>query len=122
MNVYIYQADLYCEECGEDIKRRMRRWENPPGARSEETFDSDEMPKGPNGSGGGESDSPCHCASREDCLNAITLSDGTKIGCWLENDLTQEGVRSLQESIRERPDNEVIQLWQEWYSEELAWA
>src|SRR5262245_39730866 len=108
MKVYMYQADLYCEECGEGLKERI--W----GAHDlqillgedfdpndETTWDSDEYPKGPYLEGGGESDSPCHCGSHGDCCNAITLENGSKVGAFLENPLTTHGLDYVQNAIQE---------------------
>ena len=114
MEVYIYQADLWCEDCGKAIKRECRKTgDRPENWRDETTFDSDQYPKGPYSDGGGESDCPEHCAAGDDCLNAIILSDGTKIGAWLENDLTPYGVAYVKDAIRE--GGEVSELWREFY-------
>jgi hypothetical protein len=114
MNAYIYNADIYCEDCGEAIRKELTREgsapENPDDERS---YDSDEFPKGPYPDGGGESDSPQHCGSGEGCLNAIELSDGHKIGAWLENELTMEGVAYVQEAISE--GGEVAEMWRGFY-------
>lgn len=76
MDAYIYQADLWCEDCIEAIKRELAKPEHV-NENDEGTYDSDEWPKGPFADGGGESDTPCHCA-----------------GChvYLDNPLTSEGV------------------------------
>jgi hypothetical protein len=84
MLVYVYQAALYCEPCGEAIRSDLRK----AGARFDESdegsFDSDEYPKGPTDEG--ESDSPSHC---------------TACGKFLETELTPEGDRYVRESIAE---------------------
>ena len=97
--VYMYQAALYCEECGEGIRRRLdEEGATPENPEDETSYDSDEYPKGPEEPSA--SDTPQHCDCGEDCLNAIefTRYDATiggpvpwKIGAWLENDLTEEG-------------------------------
>jgi hypothetical protein len=119
MNAYIYDADVYCEECAEKIRRRIR-WEgHAPACEHDQTsYDSGEFPKGPFTDGGGESDCPQHCGNHEHCLNAITLSDGTKVGAFLENPLTTDGVRYVAEAIEESP-SEVTELWADFYREEL---
>lgn len=121
MRAYIYCADIYCEDCGRAIRKRIKAEgfapENP---RDESSYDSDEYPKGPFDDGGGESDTVQHCGSHADCLNALTLSDGSKVGAWLENPLTSHGAAHVAESIADDPDNEVCKLWAEWYREELA--
>ena len=122
MNTYIYAADIFCEDCGEAIRKRITQEGNAPANPDDEySYDSDEFPKGPYPNGGGESDSPEHCGSLGYCINAIELSDGTKVGAWLENDLTIEGAHYVEEAIEDDPDNEVCQLWAEWYAEEISY-
>lgn len=120
MNFYVYQADVWCEDCGRDIRRRIRKEGNAPeNPRDESSYDSDEYPKGPYPGDQEESDSPRHCGSGEECLNAIELSDGRKIGAWLDNPLTSHGLLYVACAVRDNPDNEVSQLWAEWYSDAL---
>lgn len=82
-NVYMFAAALYCEPCGEAIKA-----DTPKPAHADEgnehTFDSDEWPKGPYGDGGGEADTPQHCAA---CNK------------FLENPLTGHGYAYLREQL-----------------------
>lgn len=111
MNAYIYQAAIYCEDCALAICKRLKAEGN---RRSD---DSDEWPLRSSAEGGGEADSPEHCDSGEDCLNAIDLADGRKIGAWLENDLTSEGVAYVREAVIK--GGEVAELWALWYSDEL---
>jgi hypothetical protein len=119
MDAYFYCADIYCEDCGRAIKKRIRKEGNAPAdPRDETSYDSDEYPKGPYDDGGGESDSPEHCGSGADCINALELSDGTKVGCWLENPLTSDGARYVAEAVKE--GGEVSELWAEWYKEEIS--
>ena len=114
MKEYIYAADCYCEACGEDIRRRLiQEGKAPKDPADEWSYDSDEFPKGPYEIG--EVDLPEHCGSGPDCLNAYVLQDGTKIGCWMENDLTEAGILYVREYMRDDPDNEVTQLWATWY-------
>lgn len=123
METYIYAADIYCEACGEDIRRRLTaEGKAPKHPDRQGTYDSDEFPKGPFSDGGGECDGPQHCAAQEECLNALVLPSGNKVGAWLENPLTEEGVRYLREMIAESygKKNEVTQFWQEVYAEELG--
>ena len=126
-DVYMFQGALYCEDCGEDIRARLRKeGKVPEDEDDEESFDSDEFPKGPYSDGGGESDSVQHCDSGGECLNAIKLPCGSKIGAWLGNDLTGEGDRWLAESIREsifKDDahgRQVNRLWRLKYSDPLS--
>lgn len=114
MKAYVYAADIYCEDCGEAIRERITREGLAPKNPGDEwSYDSDEYPKGPYCDGGGESDCPQHCGAGPDCFNAIELSDGTKIGAWLENKLTTDGVDYVNEEIQE--GGEVAEIWAEFY-------
>ncbi|MDO8705370.1 MAG: hypothetical protein Q7J84_10535 [Sulfuricaulis sp.] len=110
MNVYIFQAALLCEACGEAQRAALQadcptcggehanlpyvdcRSYYPPGQggacmpdpRSESEYDSDDYPKGPYPDGGGEADSPQHC---DQC------------GVFLENSLTRHGYDYVREAI-----------------------
>ncbi len=86
MDAYIYEADLYCSDCIEEIKKNIPIEEVPEDTGDENTFDSDDYPKGPYPDGGGEADSPQHCA---------------KCGIFLENDLTSDGMNWLYSTIIE---------------------
>lgn len=48
MDAYIYNADIYCEECGEAIRTRLTCPGDPDDERS---YDSDKYPKGLTGVG-----------------------------------------------------------------------
>ena len=100
---YLYQADLYYNDCGRAIADRLYL----AGQRSD---DSDTMPQYvPNG--GGEADSPQHCGSGAGCKDAIVLRQKSpitgkrttyRIGAWLENDLTEAGRAYVREAVRDR--------------------
>ena len=126
-DVYMFQGALLCEDCGRDVQDNLRKkGKAPEDEDDEESFDSDDFPKGPFGDGGGEADSIHHCDSNGECLNAIKLPCGSKIGAWLGNDLTSEGDRWLAESIREsifKDDahgRQVNRLWRLKYSDPLS--
>jgi len=79
MLVYIYQAALICEECGEKCREKLtEEGRAPEDPDDEASFDSDNFPKGPTEEG--ESDSPSHC----DHCNV-----------FLETRLTGEGIDQL---------------------------
>lgn len=113
MHVYLYRADLYCDECGGWLRTNTPM---PPAAdlENEYTWDSDRWPKGPYPDGGGEADSPHHCAAGEDCRQAIVL-DGRKVGVPLENPLTEEGIRYTRNAIAE--GGPCAELWRQLYPE-----
>lgn len=115
---YIYAADIYCADCGEDIRRRLKaEGEQPENAEDETTFDSDEFPKGPYPDGGGEADCPQHCGNHANCLNPTIIGE-QKCGHFLENPLTTDGVKYVLESQIES-HNEVTQFWMDHYEEEI---
>lgn len=101
MDVYIYSADIYCQECGEEIIRALDGTTGKPPLESRE--DSNIWPQGPYPDGGGEADCPQHCG-----------------GCngFLENPLTRDGYDYVQEQIdcypqyRNRP---ILNQWAEFY-------
>ena len=125
--VYMFQGALLCENCGLDVQDNLRKkGKAPEDEDDEESFDSDDFPKGPFGDGGGEADTIHHCDSNEECLNAIKLPCGSKIGAWLGNSLTSEGDEWLAKSIREsifKDDahgRQVNRLWRLKYSDPLS--
>lgn len=86
MDAYIYQAALYCDACGEWIRKELARSGRAPDPNNEYTYDSDDYPKGPFDNGGGEADCPQHCDA---------------CGTFLENPLTQEGYEHVRDAIEE---------------------
>ncbi|TXH13187.1 MAG: hypothetical protein E6R03_11765 [Hyphomicrobiaceae bacterium] len=95
--IYMYQAALYCEACGKRLRADLdKQGKTPEDPDDERTYDSDDYPKE---CLVGESDSVSFCEGGADCADAIDLAGGRKIGCWLEEDLTDEGVKNLQESL-----------------------
>lgn len=124
-NVYIYCADVYCEACGEDIRKRLTaEGKRPRTWRDETTYDSDEFPKGPYDNGGGEADCPQHCGSGKNCLDPTVLGDGPddKVGKFLENPLTTDGEKYVLDLAFEASgDQRVIDLWLNHYSEEIGY-
>ena len=115
---YVFNADYYCNSCGNAIKSSIlaeaspieledfhRGWGN----------DADKFPQWMNSDE--ESDGPCHCGSHEDCLEAETLSDGSKIGVLLSTSLTDYGVEYLREMLTENSNPPVAEFWKEQFSE-----
>jgi len=112
---YIYQADVYCHDCGREICRRLKREGLAPANPDDEwSFDSDEYPK--RAGDDEESDTPEHCAAGEHCINAATLPSGGKVG-YLFGELTAVGVEYVKEAIAEAEaglgGKEVTDLWRE---------
>jgi hypothetical protein len=109
---YVYNADVYCEDCGKAIRKRIKdEGFAPEYPENEYMYDSNKYPKGPYDSC--ETDSPEHCACGERCKNAIELPSGQKIGAWLKNELTLDGVDYVADAISE--GGEVAELWAELY-------
>jgi hypothetical protein len=128
-NVYMFQGALYCEDCGQNIQNKIRKENRTPEDEDDETsFDSDDFPKGPFSNGGGEADNPQHCDSQKACLNAIELPCGSKIGAWLGNPLTNDGINYLTNSILEdsltrknsQHSLQVARLWSYLYRNQLS--
>lgn len=103
---YIYRGDVYCEICADAIKAKLdAEGRTPANPKDEGSYDSDDYPKGPYFNQ--ESDAPEHCA---------------RCGLFLENPLTREGYRYLNQMIAEADDTgagneEVIKEWKEFYPE-----
>lgn len=128
MKAYVYQAALYCEDCGKQICDQLDRAEKTPDdVNNESSYDSDDYPKGPYGSGGGEADCPQHCDNGDTCLNAENLVDSCQfsssnptgeyqIGVWLGNPLTAEGLKYTVQAILEGGD--VAELWGQYYEDD----
>lgn len=106
MGVYMYQAALWCEDCGNAIRARLdAEGKAPQDPEDEYSFDSDDYPKGPYSDGGGEADTPQHC-------------DGC--GTFLENDLTSEGAEYVREACQSdrasgRLDSVALTEWAPFY-------
>jgi len=111
VNVYVFQAALYCEECGEDLVRKLdMEGKTPETPCDENSYDSDDYPKGPyTEEQVGESDSPSHC----DACNK-----------FLESPLTKDGLVYVLETVLEdlengRRDSVACRIWAPFYRHEL---
>jgi hypothetical protein len=107
MDAYIYQAALYCAECGEQIRHSLRFQAKEVILRRD---DSDSWPQGPYPDGGGEADYPQHCA---ECL------------VFLENPLTDDGARYVREAIDAHKETNrgmlpTLQEWSNFY--DIPWG
>lgn len=113
--LYSYNAALYCEACGERIRAELTaQGKAPPDPDAEDTYDSGDFPKS---SVSGESDTIDFCDAGEHCADPFVLSDGRKVGQYLDQDLTTEGVESLKAALdqdRSRPlDSALASLYRE---------
>ena len=127
----IYQADVWCDDCAEEIKDNIyagradeydslerEDWEFAVGFDDESLYDSDEYPKGC--SDDEESDCPQHCAAGADCINAEGCSDGERYGYFFGNSLTSDGNDYVREAVREdldsgRNDSPAVEIWMAHY-------
>jgi len=101
-DVYIYQAALLCEDCGDKVRQDLTAQGQAPADPDDEYgYDSDEFPKGPYPDGGGEADSPQHC---DHCHE------------FLENPLTDEGYRAVKEMLADQQGDPNIEAeWRAFY-------
>jgi hypothetical protein len=95
MNVYIYDADIYCDDCGEKIIAEL------DAEHVQDTGDSGDYPQGPYPDGGGEADVPQHCGSCQ---------------IFLENPLTEDGYQYVCDALADNRGNaEIEKLWANFY-------
>ena len=93
-DVYVYDADLICEDCGLATIARLEK------QGIEDSGDSNDFPQ-PHSDGGGESDSPQHCGRGSNCVHKIHVPGGVSIGCPLGNSLTGDGIKYLHDTLAE---------------------
>jgi hypothetical protein len=105
MDAYVYQAAIWCGPCIRQllldqalVEADFRYSDHDPahalqsalkvrGYKEESDYDSGELPKGPYADGGGETDTPQHCDA---------------CGVFLENPLTPDGYRYINEKLTEQ--------------------
>lgn len=115
LQCYIYCADVYCEACGQAIRARLTaEGKSPAEPADEATYDSDDFPKGPMEAG--MADTPDHCGAGEACLEPTEVN-GDRYGRFLENELTEDGVRHLEEALWKSvgEHSELAEQWGIWY-------
>jgi len=117
---FIFCADIYCNDCGEAIRRRLTDDGKAPADPTDEwSYDSDEFPKCVDSDS--EADSPQHCGANDNCINAIEI-EGGKIG-FLFGELTSDGVTYVEETIEDANcgpntwNREVVKLWYRHYTD-----
>lgn len=103
---YIYQADVYCEKCGREIRAELRAAGKAPEDELDHTsYDSDAYPKDADVERD-ESDTPGHCA---------------KCGEFLHNPLTSAGYQNVKEQLDGAGVTEsgklsgALAAWASWY-------
>lgn len=107
MQVYIFQADIYCEDCAADIRNLLATGKRESDIEKE---DSEHWPQGPYPNGGGEADCPQHCGA---------------CNLFLENPLTDDGYNYASEAIADQVFGEghrgtvlILREWAKFYSGE----
>lgn len=114
MNAFIYAADIYCECCGQTIRDTLTRdGRAPENPDNESSYDSDQFPKGPYVNGGGEADSPQHCASCRTFLENPLTDDG--------RDYVRAAIADARPCIGAEVDSPVEQ-WRAFYASDMAEA
>lgn len=115
MDVFIYKADTWCEDCIAKVKADIAaRGETPANPGDEHTYDSDDYPKGPFSND--ESDSPTHCCKCHVFMEQPLTSAGYQ---YVAEILNEEGVNTL-ESL-----SDVGREWASYYGFEFnngAWT
>jgi len=125
--MYAYHAELYCDACGEQLERELQA------AGIADSGDSDQYPQL---ALEGESDSPNHCASGAECLEAIDLSayglepgaelhgaETRSIGALIDEQLTDHGREYLAELLHEQTptpyQRALHRLWRDHFADAL---
>lgn len=108
MEAYVFQAALYCRDCGEALVRDLRD------RGAEDTGDSDDFPQGPYPDGGGEADTPQHCDNGTQCV-AAEIIGGRRVGAFLENPLTSDAEAYVRQSLADTPGSPLVRFWVEHY-------
>ena len=73
---YVYQADIYCDDCGDNIRGELHaQGKAPEDVMDTASFDSDDFPK-PYDHRREESNTPSHCAQCDKMLRNPLTSDG----------------------------------------------
>lgn len=109
----IYQADVWCDDCGRAIEDRLKaEGKAPEDTLDEGSYDSGDYPKW--GDDDEECDTPQHCAAGAECLNPTVIS-GEKYGAFLANPLTRWGLEYVSERATEDKPGPVALFWAHWY-------
>ena len=94
MDVYVFNADIYCADCGREMIDECRE------RGIVDDGDSDQFPQGPYPNGGGEADCPQHCGSCH---------------AFLQNPLTSDGVECVKKAAAEKPRSAIVREWLDYY-------
>lgn len=111
MEIYIYHSRKICKACADDIKAQIVR-DKIIGTVPIIFY-------------GGPADKPLHCDNEAACLkpfiSEVSENYGTKIGKFLENPLTKQGLAWTREFIEDAPDYcPTRDLYESFYKSELG--
>lgn len=95
--VFPHEGELFCVDCWVD--------ENDHEPTEEEMARIVDV---------GEADSPQHCARAGGCLNPIRMTNGTAVGAWLGNALTDDGQAYIDQQVHYN-ESELAWAWHDWY-------
>lgn len=124
---YAYKAEIWCDSCGQDIRKRLEL------KGKEDTGDTDDFPQW--GDDDEYTDSPQHCAAGEKCLERLDLSEYGEIrslygaetnyiGALIGTNLTGDGESYLNEMLSETPRTDyqaaLQAFWREAFSDYIT--
>ena len=90
--MYAYNAALWCDSCGAAICKTLNF------GKVEDTGETNDYPQYAD-EDNSSTDSPSHCDAGPECLEADSLSDGTKVGALIGEQLTTDGEDYVREAI-----------------------
>jgi hypothetical protein len=106
---YIYQADTYCDDCGDNIRGKLHaQGLAPEDIMDHSSYDSDDFPKDADVEYE-EADAPQHCAQCHKFLRNPLTSDGYS---YVQEKLNESGITGLGEL---HESNAVLEDWGGWY-------
>lgn len=109
---YIYKADVYCDECGDEIRGKLHaQGKTPEDTMDHSSYDSDDFPKDADVEHE-ESDTPEHCAQCRKFLRNPLTSDGYS---YVQEKLNETDVTSPYELGKLNNLNPVLADWAGWY-------
>jgi hypothetical protein len=110
---YIYQADVYCDECGDNIRGKLHaQGKAPEDAMDYSSYDSDDFPKGADIEHE-ESDTPQHCTKCRKFMRNPLTSAGYS---YVQEKLNETGITGPYELGKLNKNNPVLADWGGWYS------
>ena len=113
--MFVFDSEVWCDTCGESYQSvLLTKGMAPKNIANVDSYDSAVFPKYVEEPG--KSKLPLHCCSMEKCPDAITLSNGEKVGKWLENDLTDWGHRHIESLNEYEPEHPTVKLWAALYA------